>query len=85
MYPSVLYSQMLTVARVVFAESQEDVGRAGMMTLWDVLRMDITSCSASVWGEVGEGAEEEVEDVDANAVSMRVIWEMSRMVMNLEV
>lgn len=55
------------------------------MTCLDVLRIEIMSCSASEppLGEKGEGSEVEVEEVDANAVSIKVISDMSRMVTNL--
>ncbi len=55
------------------------------MTLLLVWRIEIMSCSASLPpSESGDGAEEEVSDVEANAVSMRVISDMSRMVTNLQ-
>jgi len=68
----------------VFCLSHDGVGRAGTRTVLSVLRIEITRNSASVPpGELGDGPEAAVSELDAKAVSMRVSSEISRIVMNL--
>lgn len=65
-------SQMLTSRRDVLASSQAWVGRAGIITLFPVFRMEITRNSAS-WppcGDKGGGSDGEMSEIDANAVPM---------------
>lgn len=76
------YSQILTLRISVFSLSHSCVGRAGTATLLSVCRIEITRFSASLV-PFGEGAEDADSEVEANAVSIKVSSEMSRIVMNL--